>query len=117
MKNALSPKEWKEKKYDHSFGGGFSINANWGVQVEYNDCGQYSDSNQRVDIPREEGMHALAAFSLHNQPFGFTREDVELIRAVAYESLIEMLPLKSRAAVLDSLADRLSALLPPEEEG
>ena len=53
------------------------------------------------DIP--VGSHALAALCLYGEPFGFTREDVRILRA---------------AACIDDmvgLADRIEALLPPEE--
>ncbi len=57
--------------------------------------------------------HALAALCLHGQPFGFTRADM-LELHVAIGSL------ESRSGAgqedeLRDLADRLSALLPPEE--
>jgi len=50
--------------------------------------------------------HKLAALCLHNQPFGFTREDVKLLRAFANLCTSDF----------RNLADRIEALLPPEEE-
>lgn len=52
--------------------------------------------------------HALAAFALYGQPFGFTREDVEALRAEAYARHDD------DGKRLASLADRIAALLPPE---
>lgn len=80
--------------------------------------------------------HALAALALHNQPFGFTREDVDLLRceerrfmkqAQEFEDNPPYAPLgetkekrmgiaqyqRGLAAVYRSLADRIEALLPP----
>lgn len=63
-----------------------------------------------IEVPRR---HAIAALSLHGQPFGFTREDVALLRDMAgdYEGRNGYFPEGQR---LLSLADRLAALLPPE---
>lgn len=54
--------------------------------------------------------HALAALCLHEQPFGFTWEDVDLL---SYSDLDEF----DVAATgrLNSLADRIAALLPPRK--
>lgn len=64
----------------------------------------------------------LAGILLHGQPFGFTREDVALIREAAKSSefwedpatwpgMYDVVPNKRLA----DLADRIAALLPPEE--
>jgi hypothetical protein len=55
--------------------------------------------------------HAIAAMALHKQPFGFsfTREDVAMLRNV----INPRHPSPRERACLD-LADRISALLPPE---
>ena len=53
--------------------------------------------------------HALAALALHGQPFGFTREDVELLREHIGRDCHAV---HSQAAM--HLADRIAALLPPE---
>ncbi len=62
--------------------------------------------------PRD--LPALAALCLHGQPFGFTREDVIVLRAmqdrINFEALDRGIP-----SVKD-LADRIEALLPPEEK-
>jgi len=51
--------------------------------------------------------HGIAAANLHGQPFGFTREDVRVLRQEAgyYHDGIA------------DLADRIEALLPPEDYG
>jgi hypothetical protein len=50
--------------------------------------------------------HALAALALHGQPFGFTWQDVDLLR-----DAVDYLDPRIR-----TLADRIAALLPPREE-
>lgn len=60
-----------------------------------------------------DARHALAALFLHGQPFGFTREDVELLREEAGHEIDAGNGREYRR--LESLADRIEALLPPEE--
>ena len=63
--------------------------------------------------------HALAALCLHEQPFGFRRDDVEGLRELAkqYDDDADNYEITGPAAVwLTSLADRIEALLPPEEK-
>lgn len=60
--------------------------------------------------PDPEACHWLAALNLYGQPFGFTRENVHLLRGMAdapraYEKDTDW---------MRSLADRIEALLPPE---
>lgn len=50
-----------------------------------------------------KNLHALAALCLHGQPFGFTWEDVRVLREQFHVNLLQ------------DLADRIAALLPPEE--
>lgn len=57
--------------------------------------------------------HCLAALCLHGQPYGFTWADVELIRYAL--GLVHGAGDWEDAKVLDSLADRIAALLPPRE--
>lgn len=59
-------------------------------------------------------LHQAAALALHDQPFGFTREDVETCRGIADQA--DAFRLNAGAEQwLRSLADRIAALLPPEE--
>lgn len=66
---------------------------------------------------------AVAALALYGQPFGFTHEDVRLLRAVARSAhlLMENRPdgywsagVADADKLAASLADRIAALLPPE---
>lgn len=79
--------------------------------------------------------HAHAALALDGQPFGFTHEDVALLHAAVkdnagpIEHIIAMSQvtaldasdiqrlsrLKARSKQVKNLADRIEALLPPEE--
>lgn len=63
--------------------------------------GEYSDS---LSV-KPERRHTLAALALYGQPFGFTREDVEMLRSAA--------EIPGRDDLHD-LAARIEALLPPE---
>ena len=64
-------------------------------------------SHDRVLVP-PPARAALAAFALDGQPFGFTGEDVPILRAAADAS-----PDGGIAGALRSLAYRLEALSPP----
>ncbi len=67
-----------------------------------------------------DDLHCLAALALHNQPYGFTHEDVVGLRSTveAMESgdwgIVEYL--RAPINTLNSLADRIAALLPPRQE-
>jgi hypothetical protein len=69
--------------------------------------------NLHVALPfLDADCHALAALALHGQPFGFTREDVALLRDEAESEWNgDEMPTGRR---LLALAARIEALLPPE---
>lgn len=87
---------------------------------EWADPDKFSYSNiacRTVEVAGGWYGHAIAALCLHEQPFGFTREDVTLLREVAAEGDVggsrgdtEMI------AGFESLIARIEALLPPESE-
>ena len=56
--------------------------------------------------------HALAALCLYGKPFGFTPEDVELLRNAALDADASDYR-GADAAAFDDLAARIAALLPP----
>lgn len=62
-------------------------------------------------------LHALAALCLHAQSFGFTHEDVAMLRANAtgFEYVAGQVGanLDGEAAKMRDLADRIEALIPP----
>lgn len=62
--------------------------------------------------------HQYAALALHGQPFGFTREDVENVRDTV-SAIWSSVPSDAAAPwgrAMESLADRIEALLPPEDD-
>ena len=75
------------------------------VQVELVACGNYA---------------GLAAYCLHDQSFGFTREDVEMHRQAAtiqgeLNQFHDLALLERRSLWHTSMADRIEALLPPAD--
>jgi hypothetical protein len=103
VKAALSPQEWAQAR----------VNAN-GFRLAHRVSGGglsfHGHSRTHPDvlpylISPEEG-HALAALALHGQPFGFTWQDVDVLRYEATQGC-------TRAAILNMLAYRIAALLPP----
>lgn len=73
-----------------------------------------------VTLPEGITRQGLAAFCLYGQPFGFTREDVKVLKEVAeYETNLAYDDLRHAdawVAPMLLLADRIEALLPPEGE-
>ena len=98
---ALTAKEWENKRYYAESGTGEMI-VNMG---KWNGTGFMAHSS----IPehgRSADRHAAAALCLHEQPFGFTREDVDDLK-----DIIALLGFKD----LEDLVARIEALLPPED--
>lgn len=92
IKPALSATEW----------------ASWRRGVMNSDLLEFSAE----DIGGNEyRRHAVAALALYGQSYGFTQDDVQLLRGIAagHELIMGRWP---RAA---DLADRIQALLPPEK--
>ena len=84
------------------------------VEIKTSGCVECYTLDKKIPIdkftePEDVSRHGLAALCLHEQEFGFTREDVELIRTVAWR-----VPFAPWNDVLN-IADRIEALLPPEE--
>ena len=106
---ALTAAEWAEEVPD---------NLDERIRWACHEAG-YNDSVSR---------HALAALALYSQPYGFTREDVELLQKTVYplyalsgsvsgDAIIVVESNESRAvreAALLNLTSRIEALLPPE---
>lgn len=95
---ALTPEEWKAALYR----------------------GDYRFFAETEDV----SSHGKAALCLHGQPFGFTRAMVEALRETAstaraythYAMLTEEYDkIDKEADLADAAADRIEALLPPEE--
>lgn len=113
IKPALTAEEWRAALRDRA-GMAAAIQKAWG--------------NETV----RENDHALAALALIYQPFGFTREDVEMCRSEAEAAQYEAMKLerlaqespgfdssgdRAQERAWRSLASRIAALLPPEDNG
>jgi hypothetical protein len=117
---ALTPEEWK------------APNVIRGSTRAGLSKGQREQQELIIDNPSRPGSvsfhsdpqerHALAALALYGQTFGFTREDVEMLREEADDVVKEAFEAGERVAAsrnpralsILALADRISALLPPE---
>jgi len=114
MKPALTAEEWAEKEYfddTRNRMGKVNLSCYSGLAniIYVREDDWYEP--QEISLRR---LDAFAAFALHNQPFGFTREDVGLLQALSERCYAE--PTATGAGmVLDELADRIESLLPPEE--
>jgi hypothetical protein len=113
IKAALTPEEWKTKsvrRFSRAAGArNFDLEPNGlFVHVGYEET---MDDAYHIFFSLSEDHYALAALCLHGQPFGFTREDVEMLRYSAENT-------RDNYAAQDylSLADRLEALLPPKDD-
>lgn len=113
IKPALTPEEWASRDrqdvcIDHA--GRIAISSE--VWMDNSDGDAYRVS-VTATIDDVEGRHAIAAFALHGQPFGFTWEDVRRLRELDghWESR-DGGPL-APATWPGALADRIAALLPP----
>ena len=85
---ALTPEQWEE--YDKP-------KLDRDIECATHEVGYYTPPSR----------HGLAALALHEQPFGFTWGNVDLLRTVAEDSPA------AHAERLRELADRIAALLPP----
>lgn len=74
------------------------------IRLTSDGYGQYPDGYK----VNESARHGVAAACLHGQPFGFTRQDVELLR--------ELKVYRHGEKEVEDLANRIEALLPPEED-
>jgi hypothetical protein len=104
MKPALTKEEWEDAHHVYAYGG----------------IGKLTRGGTIVSIAKED-RHLIAALCLHEQSFGFTREDVRLLRYVReriehhrLDSVRTLIP-QAEFDLLADLADRISDLLPPEE--
>lgn len=106
---ALTPEEWGRKAlYAKGEGREHEFWDDGWVEVQ-----AYNGEHHMADLsPRR---HGIAALCLHGQPFGFTREDVKLLREGIVHEQAEYLPVE--ATRISDLADRIEALLPPDATG
>jgi hypothetical protein len=100
---ALSPEEWtalEAMRNGTVIGIAMTGQGDEQVSLQVHWAGDWEDTYDFQVWDRD----ALAALALHGQPFGFTREDVDLLRWVAEHT----------DHATGRLADRIEALLPPE---
>ena len=102
IRSALTEEEWDVVEYVERVPGGAYFSAyNYGGVVVVH-CGD--ERHAETNRPQ-----ALAALCLHGQPFGFTWEDVDRLRAECYP------PGRTPLFELMHLANRIAALLPPRD--
>lgn len=121
---ALTPDEWREGEFESRYG----IAA---TSAQKDHKGRWffhsEDANGTAIVilnQADDGGAAslkLAALALANEPFGFTREDVERIRTIVLDEaagpwVANKFGFRTDDAYkwADSLASRIEALLPPE---
>lgn len=97
---ALTSAEWASEKARR---GAREVERD-GEVLRVNACGV------RIASEVAQYNHALAALALHGQAFGFTPADVEALRAARDFCRARHMHGHPR---LDSIADRIAALLPP----
>jgi hypothetical protein len=121
ISSALTPEQWESRDYRqaareldgwarqaaHKSGGD---STEYVAKIGLDQSGSVivmNRSHDQVLVP-PPARAALAAFALAEQPFGFTRDDVATVRAVATASQDSGV-----SGALRSLAKRLEALVPP----
>jgi len=109
IKNALTAEEWKPGKH-----GQITWKRWTGSQVEKYKMGHMDITNDGYALNAKD-QHAVAAICLHDQPFGFSWEDVEILRKIPFnEAGCERFV--GYGGPYRRLADRIQALLPPKNE-
>jgi hypothetical protein len=98
VKKALSDEEWRAGKV---------ARAGEGASLLCDESAVLAFSSWEGAMLQGDMRLAAAALCLHGQPFGFTHDDVELLRYIASGMLdYDYEPVQD-------LADRIEALLPP----
>lgn len=87
---ALTPEQWEATVP-------MTLSEAWAAFISEGRC---------TGAPYTDSHHAAAAILLHRQAFGFTWEDVEMLRAEADAR-------GDFGSMWSGLADRIAALLPP----
>jgi hypothetical protein len=110
MKPALTAEEWKK-----------AFNAKGEPVINYPEERVFwhasaieGDADDCAIAIGDSDRQRVAAMCLFGQPFGFTREDVKNLNFVLKR--LNGLISDDRFARLGDLSDRISALLPPEEQ-
>jgi hypothetical protein len=119
---ALTPEEWESRDYRQAAreldtwaksgprSGSAPDSTEYVAKVGLDESGSVIVMNRahdRVLIPPPT-RPVLAAFALVDQPFGFTRADVDVLKRAAEDTGDE-----AQTSALRSLSERLQSLLPP----
>jgi hypothetical protein len=109
---ALTPEEWAEGKKAKAFTSEYKGVLPFEEAVHRGSAYGFAlaDQYETTSTNDPELMHAAAALCLHGQPFGFTWEDVKMLR----DNVASQGPRESAFGAFLNLADRIAALLPPE---
>jgi hypothetical protein len=112
---ALTAKEWSKRGFRRVVDE--ENNDLQAAKIE--DGNVYREHDENVDEwQRLEHPHAMAALCLYRQTYGFTREDVEILRAIGTSQLVGGRNTDINRTIRDranGLADRIAALLPPSD--
>lgn len=92
----------------------------WAAFPNSHGVAESHDGDEPLYFPTK---HGIAAMNLHGQPFGFTHEDVATLRtawgmcgAAIVGDMSVVVDSEANMMLLRTLADRISALLPPQEK-
>lgn len=108
-KPALTPEEWAAALDRYLLRDGYMIGIREADRVQLS--AGLDDFNDVHGVDRQ----ALAAVALHEQPFGFTWEDVDALRGTAEDYEYRAIT-PDPFVELNDLADRIAALLPPRAQ-
>ena len=121
---ALTAEEWAKGEYVRPSPSAKDLPTRIAtLEADGVDINGYVDYCYGVVVADRE-RHVLAALCLHGQPFGFTHEDVAMLRALSWWK--EKFRGRAHGEYYDdigteadrcaALADRIEALLPPKAE-
>ena len=113
IKPALTAEEWIEG-FDAGHGFDFpgATFERDGQMVEIKPHGEEENPGRWITLTLPVDGARVAALCLHEQPFGFTQEDVDGLRIMMQREG----PRIHMYGSVATLADRIEALLPPEEK-
>lgn len=112
---ALTREEWGRCERAFEYWGRMKLHSDGRLEVR--------DTVNHPSLLYNDEKHALAALALHQQPFGFTREDVEdledaiqgILSTCLNKCVVSTCSCGGLVDRIGSLAARIAALLPPED--
>ena len=114
VESALTAEQWAQQSYDSGMiSAGIDRSRRQGYEISMPGVLAPRDGWPLVTLAPEQ-CHGVAAVLLYRQAFGFTHDDVQLIRKLA-KDLASTDFSTSRSRKLSGLAERIAALLPPEK--